>query len=1154
MSVTALADVPLFRQLGAAQGLPSEHVHALAQDQHDCLWVGTTDGLARYDGTRFEVWHHDPRRSDSLPSNRVQTLHRDGRGRLWAGFEGGGLGEVREHGERVWRWRGADGEDAELDVWAIGSDAQDRIYFGGFGTGLVRINPETGERRVWRSDDGLLSEHILALHSDPEGLLWVASHGGLQRLREDRLETPGADEGAPAPGAVFSLGVDQGELWMGSREGAFRRRSGQFEQVSSGAVLALARDAEGALWLGRPAGLDMLPLDGVLRPAFGAPQRARQRSVMAVIRDHEEGIWVGSDGAGLFHLPPRWRRFRSWSQAAGGLSTATPVAAAFSADGSMWVGGSDGRIDRLDAASGEGQLRFELPADWPVRHVSALLEHDGTLWIGTRQGLLRQSLEAGAAPRRFLPGASDPDAPPVGVVDHLLAAPDGSVWLSIYGGGIEHRQASGALLRRYTEAEGLAGLDSEQLRFGPDGQLWVAGGDGLQRLDPDSGRLVSLASLRGERVFGFVFDADGGLWVSRRSGLLYLRQQDGNWLPGALTSLLVGIEAGGLSIDGGGRLWASSARGLWRIDPQRGTTRRFGVRDGLPGQEFSDRPLAESSAPDVLAAVLPQALLRIDGTLFDGEAQTPALRLEPLSLRRDGAALSLPASQAVALRHDDREIGFALRVSSFIEPDAWRYRMRLEPFDADWVALDASGQRIFPLLPAGDYRLRMAAAGPEGEWHEQPPIALSVAPPWWALPWARALQLGLLLAILIGLYWLHRRRLAARAAVALAESQRRWALQASEQKSQFLATLAHEIRTPMTGLLGMAELLANSELDPQQRHRLAAVQQSGALLRRLVDDALDLARIEAGRLEIRTRPTALPALCRQVIDGIAVSAEAKGLRIDCVLDPHTPAWVMVDPERLQQILLNLLGNAIKFSERGTVRLTLSAEDAPRLRFEVEDSGPGIAPAQRKRLLRRYEQAEGEVTARRHGGAGLGLAICSELATAMGGSLDLDGGAQGGTLARLTLPLTACAPVRELADQLPSASLEREASLACASPTGQHLLLVEDDPLAAEAIAGLLRQLGHRPQHAAHALAALSEAALATFDAALVDLDLPGMDGLQLAGLLRTQRPELRLIALTARSDAGLAQKLQQAGFFGLLRKPVSAAELHAALGGGPAEA
>jgi CheY-like chemotaxis protein len=256
-----------------------------------------------------------------------------------------------------------------------------------------------------------------------------------------------------------------------------------------------------------------------------------------------------------------------------------------------------------------------------------------------------------------------------------------------------------------------------------------------------------------------------------------------------------------------------------------------------------------------------------------------------------------------------------------------------------------------------------------------------------------------------------------------------------------------------------------------------------------------------------------------------------------------PHGVLGDCVRVRQILLNLLGNAIKFTENGQVTLRVAAlpmrigdATAPPLEgvvIAVSDTGPGLNDEQRSRLFRRFEQAEGNRTAERYGGSGLGLAICQELALAMDGRIDVDSAPGAGArfsvrlpLAHVELPVPGTVPRRVAT---PSAALA--------------LLLVEDDPTVAEAVAGLLRAQGHRVTHAAHGLAAMAEVATATFDVALLDLDLPGIDGFALARQLRAQGFARPLIAITARADAEAEPQALAAGFDGFVRKPVTGAML-----------
>jgi CheY-like chemotaxis protein len=246
-----------------------------------------------------------------------------------------------------------------------------------------------------------------------------------------------------------------------------------------------------------------------------------------------------------------------------------------------------------------------------------------------------------------------------------------------------------------------------------------------------------------------------------------------------------------------------------------------------------------------------------------------------------------------------------------------------------------------------------------------------------------------------------------------------------------------------------------------------------------------------------------------------------------------------DAMRIRQVLLNLLGNAIKFTEHGEVSLDVAAIAPQGLRFVVGDTGPGLNDEQKQRLFRRFEQADGARTAARYGGSGLGLAICQELSAAMGGRIEVDSQPGQGTRFTVELPMEAVAEA-----QMP---IVTDALSTTSSRAVLDLLLVEDDPTVAEVIAGLLRTQGHRVTHVVHGLAALSEIASARFDLALLDLDLPGIDGLALAQQFRAHGFMQPLLAVTARADADAESQAREAGFDGFLRKPLTGAMLAGAI-------
>jgi len=407
------------------------------------------------------------------------------------------------------------------------------------------------------------------------------------------------------------------------------------------------------------------------------------------------------------------------------------------------------------------------------------------------------------------------------------------------------------------------------------------------------------------------------------------------------------------------------------------------------------------------------------------------------------------------------------------------------------------------------------------------------APPWarwWA--WLAYLFIVLLIAGISLRAW--RRRLAQRYHLQLVQQQHQLAEAASAAKTQFLATLSHEIRTPMTGVMGMAELLMTTSLSPLQHDYTQAMQRSGSMLLKLLNDALDLARIEAGRLELEPAPFDPRLLLEDVAQLEQGLAQIKGLSFELDVADDLPGRVIGDAVRIKQVLLNLANNALKFTEEG--RVTLHAQRTLQgLLFSISDTGPGISEASQVRLFQRFEQAEGP---HRRAGSGLGLAICRELVDMMNGSIELESRLGHGSTFRVRLPLLE--PVAVLPTLVVVDARQRT----------YRLLLVEDDSIIAAVIKGLLERQGHRVFHVANGLAALAELAHANFDALLLDLDLPGVDGFQIARLIRqreTVGPRIPIVAVTARSGSQDELRAHAAGMDGFLRKPLTGEELAAAL-------
>jgi signal transduction histidine kinase/AmiR/NasT family two-component response regulator len=757
------------------------------------------------------------------------------------------------------------------------------------------------------------------------------------------------------------------------------------------------------------------------------------------------------------------------------------------------------------------------------------------LWLGHAAGIRVYDLND-ASFRDIAVDADRSDALGGGIA--AFAEAGGAMWAASNGRGLHRIDPKTLRVRKYlADAHDLRSDDINRIGADPDGALLVGSAAGLDRYDTATDRFVPVAGIPDGPVIEFAFARDASLWLLEDGALEHFcaparcgtyktiaRYTGADGWPSATFT--------GMQVDANGIVWAAGPRGLWRYDPARRQVRLFGTQDGLISVEFNDAPLVQRADGTLFGATLAGIVGFAPDRLAEN-AQAPRVVLDEATVTRGSRTEALLPTQPIALDWTDRNLTFDARALSFANPAGNRYQWKLDGYDADWIDTGHRGERAFSQLPGGTFALRVRASNASGVWTElASPLAIIQSPPPWLTRWA-FIGYALLAALAAwSITRAYRKRLERRHAFELAQQQRTFAERSNAAKSEFLATMGHEIRTPMTGVLGMAELLLRTPLDGSQRGFAEAIQNSGRVLLRLVNDSLDLARIEAGKLDLEDKPLDLLALVRHIDALQRPLAEAKGLGFAVTTAPNVPRHVRGDAVRIEQIVLNLVGNAIKFSERGNVALDVSTSH-DEIVFVVRDSGPGISPAMRARLFQRFEQADGP---QRRAGSGLGLAICRELAMRMGGRIDVDSDVGVGSTFRVSLPLAAY-------PHTPNTTAPRT--------TSHHLraLLVEDDATVAAVIAGLLRANGHDVTHVANGLAALSETATSRFDVALIDLDLPGVDGLALARMLRARDTGVRLplIGISARSVGDEERLCLDAGMDAFLRKPITGAMLDESL-------
>ncbi|HSS77552.1 MAG TPA: ATP-binding protein, partial [Thermoanaerobaculia bacterium] len=585
---------------------------------------------------------------------------------------------------------------------------------------------------------------------------------------------------------------------------------------------------------------------------------------------------------------------------------------------------------------------------------------------------------------------------------------------------------------------------------------------------------------------------------------------------------------------------------------------------------------------------------------LDPSVPEPKLGPSPLYVERitvDGRELA-PAGTTLRLGEGPAEVTFEYVLLSYFRETDTRYRVQLAGWQdtpSDWISDPV--QRYSHLTP-GSYRFRVWGRDAAGVVSGPVEISFVIPISPWRTGWAYLLYFvvaGLLIGG--GMRWriaaLQRRarRLenlvrerTESLAVSEAESReraRRLAetvdeLERSEKeartakdeadranrfKSQFLANMSHEIRTPMNAVIGMTSILASSRLTPEQRDYVGTIRSSGESLLALLNDILDFSKIEAGKLLIEASPFALHQCVEEAVDLLAAQAARKGLEIGCLVDPAVPALIESDATRLRQILVNLLDNAVKFTPSGGVLVRVDACSPPplergamvELRFAVRDTGIGISPDRMDRLFRPFSQADSS-TSRLYGGTGLGLAICHRLAQGLGGRIWVESAPNEGSTFWFTIRCrvvdTALPP--DFGKALPGVPRESEgaAGIAWSGLPPLRILVAEDNVINQKVALLLLQQLGLAADLAADGEEALAALRRQRYDVILMDVQMPGMDGLEATRRIRDEWPlegRPRIIAVTANALREDRETCLAAGMDDYLSKPVLLEDLRAAL-------
>lgn len=1121
--------------------ISNNNVRCLLLDSENNLWAGTAKGLNRYDQATKTFKHFFSNANDpiALSGNYIRDILEDSKKRIWIGSSNG-LSMMNKHEYTFVNFYHNPEDVSSLSsskITAIAEDGDHTLWVGTVDKGLNKksLSGDTFLRYMHEENDpqSIANNYVYDVTVDREGDLWIGSEGALNK--------------------------------MNKADGTFIRHTpqqGNENSLSDAAITKIYFDVEDRMWVGARGGdINIFEKGRYVFNHFKYDKEDKNslshNSVTSFSEAPDGDFWVATDGRGLNYYERKSNKFTIYN-----LFTNDKILALENDSKGLWVGMWQGGLNYFDPVTKSIRSYLHDPqnpnslSDNNVFYI--LKDSQGNIWVGTWGNGLNKYNPKTDDFTRFTNNPADLNSiSPSGIV-FLAEDHNRNIWIG-------------------TE---LSGLDM----FDPKTNTFIHYKSDLKK-----------GSLTSNFISTLFQDSKKRLWVGTNGGGLNLfnphtksftafRQQDG--LP---NDIIMGIQE-----DDNHKLWISTNKGISRFDPEKKSFQNFTVSDGLQSDEFNRWSSATLPTGELLFGgkngfnlFHPDSIKVNTGKprvyITDFKIFNKPVRIGQHEVLKK----NITHTEEIQLTYLQNIFSFEFSALNYCQPEKNQYRYKMEGFDDGWVEAGTERKVSYTNLDPGEYTFRVKGSNNDGLWNEKDTsLRIIILPPYWETAWFRSCT-GLI--ILLGIYAFIISRLntskqqklkleeqvrqqtakvsaqkealevQAKGLQSLHEAQvaqtqhlqnlnkelehqkeetiakREEAERANQAKSIFLATMSHEIRTPMNGVLGMASLLAETSLTTEQQEYTDTIRSSGDALLTVINDILDFSKIESGNLELEYTGLDLRHCLEEVMDVFSAKAIQVGLDLVYQIDHRIPPQIVGDSHRLRQILINLIGNAMKFTHQGEIFVEIELldmdKDQMHLAFHVRDTGIGIPQDKISRLFKAFSQVDATTT-RKYGGTGLGLIISQRLVELMEGTIAVESQEGVGTTFSFT--------IKSKISQQP---IRKYVICNTVGNEGKRVLLVDDNATNLRILKTQLEQWKLSTTlaftgHEALEIMALSEG---NFDLVITDMQMPDMDGTQLSQYIKAKHVDIPIILLSSTGDE--SKKKYPELYAAVLNKPAKQQQL-----------
>jgi len=1026
-----------FKRISIEQGLSNSTIETIYQDKRGFIWIGTRDGLNRYDGYQMVVYRYDPKNAGSISDNYIRCIYEDRNQNLWVGTTNG-LNRLDPAKNSFTRYKHIPGDVQSLSnnlVTCIYEDPNKRLWVSTYGGGINLFQP--GERgtfihfqhnpdRVWSLSDDRVND----LYEDVLGNFWVGTEDGLNLFDRESggfktyRKFAGFDKdkannvirkiNEDRPGNLLLGTAENGVILFSEKEGLFKQYQHQEKDsnsLASNQVRSLLVDKKGDIWIGGVnGGLDLFhTASGKFYHYQNEPDdpfSLSQRTVSALFEDNQGNLWVGTHRGGLNLFMPGIEKFTLYRQehAINSLSYNDVKAFCEDSHGKMWIGTDGGGLNLFDKGTNSFQhFRYDPynPRTVGSNEILNIMEDsEQDLWVGTWGGGLSLFNKRDGSFTRLLHDPADANSISSNYIQQTFEDHEKNLWVATYYGGLNLFNRKTRKFERIVEDawhQGrLQGNNIVSLKEDKKGNLWIGTDDGgLNCLHADTKRFSHYFNNEEKtpdlRVL--FIDSKGRLWVGQAGLYLYDPQRDTFSLytdkGGLDREFIKGMEE-----DERGSFWISTSNGITQFNPERLSYKKYNTADGLQGLEFEANAYLKTRDGEIFFgglngfnAFYPE---NIKLNTFIPPVYITDFQLfnKKISVGDKGSPLEKEISEtkAITLSYQQSTFSFGFAALNYTALENNQYAYKLEGLEKDWNYIGAGRRASYTDLRPGQYVFRVKASNNDGVWNEQgPSIVITITPPFWETWWFRALVCIILISIVIMIYRFKQKLEWRR----LEESKKE---EMHQTQLQFFTNISHEFRTPLSLILGPIEILQKEDPQSANTHYYKAIHRNANRLMNLINELMDFRKSEAGVLKLHVMPGNITPFLNEIYEEFAELAIQKNIQFD-VIAPEEKEEVWYDRQVLEKIMINLIGNSFKYTADGgriTVKILGSLNEFQPafenelilkndyaghryIYLQVADNGIGISKDSIAHLFERYYKINDS-----HLGSGIGLAFVKSL--------------------------------------------------------------------------------------------------------------------------------------------------------------------------------